>query len=106
MDITWTVLLYLLIAAAIATFIRFYDIPVTSISESSILAVVEVFVGALIAAFLTLWMLTDGTDASITQWQIFAPVVGAAVGGIAAVKAIVGAVSTSESTAAAPPPAK
>lgn len=100
MDLTWTTMLYLLIAAAVATFIRFYDTPVTPISEAKVLAVAEVFVGSGIAAFIALMMLGN---VDITQWGNFGTVIAAAAGGIAFVKAVIGQVTTPAKTAPAAP---
>jgi hypothetical protein len=103
MDLTWTVVIYLLLAAAIATFIRFYDSPVTPISTAKAIAVAEVFVGALIAAFIALMMVSDGNaSVDITQWGVFGGIVAAAAGGMAAVKAIIGGVSTTSTTVTPP----
>jgi hypothetical protein len=93
MLMNWTDVLYLLIAAAIATFVRFYDTPMTPISESKILAVVEVFVGAVIAAFVALMILNVNGTVDVTQWNNFVVVASAAVGGIAFVRAAFGAVT-------------
>ena len=90
MDLTWTDVLYLLIAAAIATFVRFYDSPITPISEAKLIAVLEVFVGALIAAFVALMTLNANGAVDVTQWNNFVVVAGAAAGGIAFVKAVIG----------------
>jgi hypothetical protein len=107
MVLNWTDVLYLLIAAAIATFIRFYDSPVTPINEAKVIAVAEVFVGAVIAAFVALMTLSANGTVDVTQWNNFVVVIAAAVGGIAFVKSVIGAVTpvTPVVPPAAPPKA-
>lgn len=86
-EINLVVLVYLVIAAAIATFIRFADYPWESITKADVRKVIVTFIGSLIAGFVTLFMLMDGTNASIEQWQVFATVAAASVGGVSAITA-------------------
>jgi uncharacterized protein YacL len=81
------VLVYLFIAAAIATFIRFADYPYESITKAQIVKIIVTFVGNLIAAFLMLFAL-DGTDVSIFDWNGFVVVTMAALGGIGTATAL------------------
>ena len=57
MEITLMTVVLLLLAALIATAIRLYDFPVTKVTKETILDAVKVFVYALIAAFLSLYLL-------------------------------------------------
>lgn len=102
MVLNWTDVLYLLIAAAIATFVRFYDTPIIPISEANLLAVVEVFVGAVIAAFIALMILGANGSVDVTQWNNFVVVASAAVGGIAFVRAAFGAATAKPAVPAEP----
>lgn len=97
--------LYLAIAAGIATFIRFADYPYEKITEADVVKIVVTFVGSFIAGFVTLFMLTDGTNATIEQWQVFATVIAASVGGISTVTVLI-AKYNPNSTAVVPPPSK
>ena len=101
MEWTLTAIMYLLLAAAIATFGRFYDSPVTPISQAKLVAVMEVFIGALIAAFVAAMALSVNPSLDITAWNNYAVIIGAAAGGMVYVKALVGGATS----VAAPPKA-
>ena len=88
-DINLMVMVFLVIAAAIATFLRFADFPYESITKADIVKIVVTFVGNLVAAFLMLFSL-DGTDVSILEWNGFMVVTMAALGGIGTATAILG----------------
>lgn len=89
MEITLMTVGLLLLAALIATAIRLYDFPVTKVTKETILDAVKVFVYALIAAFLSLYLLElAGLTLDLENFGAFIAVVAASVGGMATIRAI------------------
>jgi len=84
-EITIGLIAMVLLATLVAMVIRLYDYPVTPIDYKSL---VLGFVGSLIAAFLAAWISADaGLD--IYTVQGFAVLAGAAVGGVASIRALI-----------------
>ncbi len=81
-EITFVAALVILFASGVATLVRLYDPPV----KVDVGTVISTFVYSLIAAVLTAWIGAEG-GLAIDSAGGFAVVAGAAVGGMATVKA-------------------
>jgi len=93
MDVTLMQMALLLLACLIAAYIRIKDEPATPIKELGWAGVAEIFVGALIAGFLGMWMMMTQNITTDT-WQGFLAVIGIAYGGIAGVRALINTVKS------------
>jgi len=85
----------LFLACLIATYIRIKDEPATPLHELGWKGAGEIFIGALIAGFLGMWMLMT-QDILVDTWQGFIAVIGIAYGGIAGVRALLNTVKKAE----------
>jgi hypothetical protein len=94
-DVTLMQVLLLFLAALIATYIRLKDEPVTPISEVGIVGILEIFLGAIIAGFLGMWMLMS-QDLLIDNFTGFAAVTATAYGGLATVRALLNTVKKTQ----------
>jgi|PlaIllAssembly_1097288.scaffolds.fasta_scaffold02326_5 hypothetical protein len=83
-EITVFVVLALLFAALVATLLRFWDFPLNTIGDVELKTGVATFVGALIAAFLAMWL--GNLDPTIASE--FVVVTTAAVGGMAGIRGL------------------
>ena len=89
MEITLVTVGLLLLAALIATAIRLYDFPVTKITKENVFEAVKVYVYALIAAFLSLYLLElAGLTLDLENFGSFIAAVAASLGGMATIRAV------------------
>jgi len=92
--IDWQIAMLLLLAAGLATYIRLKDTPAVilfadgKIVMAGVAVAVETFFVALVAAMLTAWVLADQSGVYITELGGFAAISGAALGGMATVRAV------------------
>jgi len=83
-EITIYVILALLFSAVLATLFRFWDFPTNTLKDFTVVAGVLTFVGALIAAFLAIWI--KALDPTVPADFII--VTGFALGGMGAVRGL------------------
>jgi hypothetical protein len=83
-EITVMVVVALLFAALLATLLRFWDFPLNTIGDVDIKTAIATFVGALIAAAVTVWL--SGVDPTIPA--NFVVVMIAAIGGMGGIRGI------------------
>jgi hypothetical protein len=86
MEWTLVTVLFTLIAAGIAVVIRLWDYPSNKLSTTDVSVIGYTLIGALIAAFLTVFL--GGGKVLPDDPVGFALVVGAALGGMAGVRAM------------------
>ena len=85
MDITVELVAFVACAALIAAVVRLYDTPVT---KAAIVPFAQAFGGSLVAAALTVWMLSANGDVEL-NYANFIVLAGASVGGLSLVRALV-----------------
>lgn len=92
--IDWQIAMLLLLAAGLATYIRLKDTPAVILFKddkviiAGVAVAVETFFVALVAAILTAWVLADQSGVVVTEIGGFAAICGAALGGMATVRAV------------------
>jgi hypothetical protein len=76
----------LLVAAAIATVLRFWDFPTNQLVDVDLISGVSTFIAALIGGFFAMW--AGGLNP--VMWEQFVLVMIAAIGGMGGVRALFG----------------
>jgi hypothetical protein len=91
--IDWQIAMLLILAGGLATYIRLKDTPAVILFKddkiiiAGVVVAVETFVVATVAAMLTAWVLAEQSGVYITEVGGFAAICGAALGGMATVRA-------------------